>query len=166
MKQLAYFIIGLIVGLLVCKFFFQTENIKEVTEEVIIKPKGIISPTKAIKLDKNFNKRHALIKKELGIDDNRSSWYSLTDIKNYLVYAENQAKDLGATMDGIRIYLGAYEDNALTTMFLVPTSRTKIQKGGSSILEMFAQGESSDLKGADVLNDGGAGHPPSANYPQ
>ncbi len=167
MKQLAYFIIGLGIGFLACKYLFQTEDIIGDMEEIeIVKPKGVIPPERAKELDQNFNERHALINKELGIDDNRSSWYSLTDIKDYLDYAENQSKDLRATMDGIRIYVGAYEDKGLTTMFLVPTSSTKIQKGSSLPFGMFTQGGSRDIKGADVLNMGGAGYPPSANYPQ
>lgn len=167
MKQLAYFIIGLGIGFLACKYLFQPEDIKGDMEEVeIVKPKGVITPERAMELDKNFNERHALIKNELGIDDNRSSWYSLKDIQDYLVYAEDQAKDLGATMDGVRIYVGAYEDKGLTTMFLVPTASSKMQKGSSSPFGMFTQGGSGDLNGADVLNMGGAGYPPSANYPQ
>lgn len=166
MKQLAYFIIGLGIGFLACKFLLQTEETKGEIEVIITKPKGVIPPLKAKELDKHFNKRHSLISDEIGKKDNRSSWYSLADIKNYLAYAKQQTGELGYTMDGIRIYVGAYGDNDFTTMFLVPTGNEKIQKGSLLPTNMLLQKGSSDISDGDVLNMGGNGGPPSANYPQ
>lgn len=164
MKKLAYLFIGLLIGFLACKYLFNqslTDN-----NMGIIKPRGVISPKKAKELDQNFNARHAVISKEIGVADNRSSWYSLEDLENYLAYAKNQADSLGYKMDGIRVYAGAHGEKGLTTMFLVPTSNSKIQKGSTSPFGIMTQGGSGDIGGADPLNGGGDGNPPSHNYPQ
>ena len=92
----------------------------------IIKPKGVITPTEAKVLDTTFNLRHKLISDSIVIrPDNRSSWWSLDDITNYLEYAKHKADSLGYAMSGVRVYLGAYpEENGqvgYTTMFMVPT---------------------------------------------
>jgi len=169
MKQLAYFIIGLGIGFFACKFLFQTEETKGDTQEatqVITKPEGVISPSRAKELDKNFNERHSLISNAIGKQDNRSSWYSLTDIENYLAYAKQQTGELGYTMDGIRIYVGSHGEKDFTTMFIVPTGNEKIQKGSLLPANILLLAGSSDIDDGDGLNDGGIGEPPSANYPQ
>ena len=162
MKQLAYFIIGLGIGFLACKFLFQTEDTKGDIEVVVTKPKGVITPAKAKELDRNFDRKHALINKDLGIEDNRSSWYSLKDMRDYLVYAENQANDLKYNMDGVRVYLGSHADDGLTTMFLVPTGIPF----KSATTNNFLPPSSGDIPDGDVLNNGGDGVPPSHHYPQ
>ncbi|WP_231850219.1 hypothetical protein [Winogradskyella sp. PG-2] len=64
----------------------------------------------------------SLFRKSTTRGDNRSSWWSIEDIQNYINYAENQAGELGYTMDGLRIYLGSYPNSkgetGLTTLFL------------------------------------------------
>ncbi len=160
MKKLAYFIIGLGIGFLACKFLFNQSLTNDTME--IIKPKGVITPEEAKELDQNYNQRHALISKDLGIEDNRSSWYSLKDIQDYLIYAEDQANTLGYKMDGIRIYEGAHGEKGLTTMFLVPTG----VPADNMMKNNFLPPTSNDILGGNGLNDGGDGHPPSANYPQ
>ena len=163
MKQVAYFIIGLGIGFLACKFLFQTEETKgDVHEEVIVKPRGVITPAEAVKLDNNFNPKHEAINKAFAIEDNRSSWYSLEDIQNYLAYAENQAGQLKYSMDGVRVYLGSHADDGLTTMFLVPTG-TPLK---SATTNNFLPPTSGDIPDGDVLNGGGNGVPPSHQYPQ
>tara|TARA_R100000951_G_C2564388_1_gene156657 strand:- start:79 stop:345 length:267 start_codon:yes stop_codon:yes gene_type:complete len=85
----------------------------------------------------------------------------------YLKYAENEFKELGYTMDGVRVYLGAYPTEAevgYTTMFMVPTGVENISQGNSSLFNMLPPG-GGDIPGGG-LNGGGPGMPPPANYPQ
>ncbi len=126
-------------------------------------PKGLITPAEAKKLNDAYTERHELISKNITKrPDNRSSWYSLEEIKAFIEYAEAQAKDLGYEMDGIRIYCGAYpEENGqagYSTAFLIPTTSGSLGKDGN--------GSSRDMPGGDGLNIGQQGQPPNANYPQ
>ena len=123
-------------------------------------------------MDEAFNARHKLISDSiLGKPDNRSAWWSLTDLKNYIAYAENQAKNLKYTMDGIRVYLAAHPNElngGFTTVFIAPTGY-KSKAEGSMIdgdSQNIGDGGSGDIPGADPLNRGGNGNPPNANYPQ
>ena len=124
-------------------------------------PKGLITPVEATALNDAYTARCELISKDITKrPDNRSSWYSLEDIKSFLEYAENQAKELGYTMDGIRIYCGAYPEEdgqaGYSTAFIVPTASNTEENGGGS----------NDIQGANGLNKGTQGYPPGANYPQ
>ena len=126
-------------------------------------PKGLISPKQAKVLNDAYTARCELVSRDITKrPDNRSSWYSLEDIRTFLDLAEAQAKELGYEMDGIRIYCGAYPDEngevGYSTSFIVPTSSNKIGEEGG--------GESNDVPGANGLNHGGNGVPPGANYPQ
>jgi len=98
-----------------------------------------------------------------------ATWWSLEDMRNYLDYAENQAKNLGYAMDGVHVYLGVYGDNApkdkagYSTVFISPTGNKTLPEGTSGFA---AQGGRNDIPGSDPLNDGDGGYPPQANYPQ
>ena len=88
-------------------------------------------------------------------------------MRSYLDYAEAQAKnDLKYTMDGVRIYLGAYpgdgKNPAYTTMFLVPTGTSNTSEG--SMINMQPE-PSGDIPGGSPLNIGTGGNPPEGNYP-
>ena len=127
------------------------------------KPKGLISPEEAKGLNDAYTSRCELVSRDITKrPDNRSTWYSLNDLRTFLDLAEKQAKELGYEMDGIRIYCGAYPtENGQTgysTSFIVPTASNKIGKEGG--------GESNDITGANGLNHGGSGKPPNASYPQ
>ena len=124
-------------------------------------PKGLITPEEAQALNDAYTARCELVSRDITKrPDNRSSWYSLQDIRDYLDYAEAQAKDLGYVMDGIRIYCGAYPDDdeqaGYSTSFIVPTASNEEEDDG----------ESHDIVEGSGLNRGGMGHPPGANYPQ
>lgn len=165
MKRLFLLILGAIIGFGICYYFF---NSKTQTEEPMAQPpKGVITPAQAETLDQAFDSRHQLISDSIvKRPDNRSSWYSLQDMRDYLDYAESQAKGLGYQMDGVRIYLGAHADEGpkvgYTTMFLVPTGTRNVSEGG---MVPSMQGPSGDIPGGDGLNNGGDGNPPQANYP-
>jgi len=128
------------------------------------KIRGLITPKEAKKLNDAFTERCELISKDITKrPDNRSSWYSLEDIKAYLRHAEAQAKELGHELNGIRIYYGAYptvEGKAgYSTSFIVPTAIIPDGKDGGN-------GDGSDIPDGDALNKGSNGWPPNANYPQ
>jgi len=172
MKNFGIFIFGLIIGLIAMYLYCQA-NSKDVHDEKsddISKPSGLISPEEAKALDRAYNPRYKLISDSIVTrkgGDNRSSWYALDDVKNYLGYAENQAKDLGYTMNGLRIYLGAYpdkgEEQGYTTMFFVPTGTQNKSKGALVNMQLENKG---DIPGGDALNMGEDGIPPGANYSQ
>ena len=126
-------------------------------------PKGIITPKEAKELNDAFTERCELITKNITKKpDNRLSWYSLEDIRAYLNYAENQAKELGYEMNGIRIYCGAYPTidgkAGYSTSFIVPTARIIDGKDGG--------GGNGDIPDGDGLNKGSNGNPPDSDYPQ
>ncbi len=125
-------------------------------------PKGVITPKEACTLDAAYDQRYKLISKTiLCRPDNRSVWFSLEDLRDYLTYAEHQAKEQGYEVDGIRIYMGAYPEvkgeAGYTTVFLVPTTPDSLGKDEMS---------SADISTVNALNYGGQGNPPGANYPQ
>ena len=127
------------------------------------KPKGIISPKEAKQLNDAFNTRCELISKDIvKRPDNRSSWWSLEDIRGYLDYAEKQAKELGHEMNGIRVYCGAHPEVkgkvGYSTSFIVPTAEIIDGKDGG--------GKNGDIPDAEALNRGQDGWPPNASYPQ
>ena len=166
MKNLGTLILGIILGALLMYFYFNMSNKGDGTT-AIIKPKGVITPTEAKVLDTTFNLRHKLISDSIVIrPDNRSSWWSLDDITNYLEYSKHKADSLGYAMSGVRVYLGAYpEENGqvgYTTMFMVPTgSETQVNEGFK-----FEAINNEDLTGIGPLNMGTGGNPPNSNYPQ
>lgn len=171
MKNLGVLVLGIVLGALA--MYFYCCNTVGITEPPkIIKPAGLISPKEASDLDQAYNIKHRIIndslfKSSTNGGDNRSSWWAIEDIKNYIHYAENQASELGYTLDGLRLYLGSYpnskDEAGLTTVFFIPTGVEQTSQG--SMLPI-RQGGGKDIKNGDGLNAGGDGNPPSANYPQ
>lgn len=164
MKKLLLLIVGVVIGIAAAYYYLSSnQNLEEMT-----KPKGLITPSEIKTLDQAYNSRHTLISDSL-IDrpDNRSSWYSIEEIESYIAYAKEQADSLGYTLDGLRLYAGAYPDTkegpGLMTMFFVPTGSKNVSEG--SMLPTL-QGGGNDIGDADGLNRGSKGDPPSANYPQ
>ncbi|MGJ8593574.1 MAG: hypothetical protein ACSHXF_13565 [Aquaticitalea sp.] len=165
MKNFLIVIVGALIGAAIV-YFFCCKTINMTNEPT--KPNGIITPEQIKTLDQAFNSRHQLISDSIVMrPDNRSSWYSLEDMRDYLDYAESQAKDLGYKMDGIRIYLGAQANEGTTvgytTMFFVPTYNEVMAEGS---MVNFVRGGSKDVPGGNGLDMGGPGDPPSSNYPQ
>ncbi|WP_347925728.1 hypothetical protein [Pontimicrobium sp. SW4] len=124
---------------------------------------GLISPERAKELNDAFTERCKLISKDIvKRPDNRSSWYSIKDIKAYLKHAKKQAKENGYKLNGIRVYCGAYpttkEGVGYSTSFIVPTAKIVDGKDGG--------GGNGDIPEGDGLNHGQDGWPPNANYPQ
>ena len=178
MKKLALLLLGALLGFLLCYFYFYSSDVNDVDIKVnsvenMVPPKpskGLISPTIISKLDKAFDERHNLINKGLGIMDNRSSWYSLDDVRKYLDYAEYQAKTTtNYTMDGVRLYLGV--NKGLTTIMFVPTSSDITQgkyksKGNMFNFTLKRRKGGGDIKSLEGMDFGEVGDPPNANYRQ
>ena len=169
MKKLGLILLGILIGIVISYFYFgKPTSDAEIEKSADVRPpKGLITEAQGIALDKSFDARHRLISDSIvKRPDNRSSWYAIQDVKDYLSYAENEARGLGYTMDGVRIYLGAYSDSSegvgYTTMFLVPTGIKGVSEG--NMLNFSFQG-SGDIPGGSPLNEGGNGFPPQANYP-
>ena len=158
-------LIGAIIGAAIVYFgWCKTSNMKDQPTG----PKGIITPKEIKTLDAAFDSRHKLISDTIvKRPDNRSSWYSLKDMREYLDYAENQAKELGYNMDGIRVYLGANADEVntvgFTTMFFVPTGSKNTADESMPSVDKTG---SKDIPGGYGLDMGSGGDPPNANYPQ
>lgn len=182
MKNFLLFLTGLILGFLVCYFINRDDHIAdevEVVEETdmvveepenqerFAKPGGLVTPDQMKILSENYNDRHAAVERVFGKEDNRSSWYSIDDIKSYLVYADSSASAKGYEMDGLRLYIGAKGDaknKGMVTLFISPTGK-RITGEGSFLFNSY-QGGSGDITDIDGLDDGSGGIPPSTGYPQ
>jgi hypothetical protein len=167
MKKLSYIILGIGIGALATYYFCPRTIENKESEIKIVKPKGVITPLQAKGLNENWTterkQANDLAAKIHGrVVDNRSAWWSLEDVNNYLLYSKTQSDSLGYDMTGIRVYLGVYGKNAgpatkdLTTMFLVPT-------GKSSKASSFMFPPSIGDLPVNPLNDGQGGQ---GGYPQ
>nr|WP_321235661.1 hypothetical protein [uncultured Psychroserpens sp.] len=171
MKKLGPIILGIIIGAVAMYFYFHNtkheENMSETTA-----PKGIIKSNEITVLTKAYTPRYDSISNNFfrGVEggDNRSSWYSLEDLRSFLTLAEAQAKDLGYTMNGVRIYPGAHpslqDRDGYTTFLFVPTGYENTSEGRMSNMSM--QPSNNDIPGANGFDNGEVGDPPGANYPQ
>ena len=168
MKNLAYIVLGFVVGA-VLTYYFCPREIEQESMTKIVKPKGVISIEKAKELNANWtiHRKPAVdsaAKKQGRNQDDRSTYWSLEDVENYLAYAQNAADSLGYKMTGLRVYLGVYGKNAaqtkkdLTTMFIVPTGNKKMSQ--ASFIPI--QSGKGDLP-IDPLNDGDGNN---GGYPQ
>lgn len=132
------------------------------------KPENAISVKKAQELSNNFDARHDTISALIGKPDNRSSWYSLKDLEQYIAYVKKEGTDKGLTIDGLRIYFGAYGPKEVgrenySTVFLVPTTKgnSNAVKGVKNFAAVDDTSEDTDI---DPLNYGSPGNPPGKAY--
>ncbi|WP_299888076.1 hypothetical protein [uncultured Lacinutrix sp.] len=117
-------------------------------------PRGIINSTEAQELNDNWtNLRQSANNSAAGQPDNRSSWYSLQDMQDFLTLMQKE----NPKANGVRFYLGVEttkeDPKGLTTIFMVPT-----QDDG--------KGNNQDIIGANGMDRGGNGEPPQSGYPQ
>ena len=134
------------------------------------KIKGLITSDEAKKLNDEWSKTRSEAMNQCISDvtggkvteDNRSSWWSIKDLKAYIKHAKKQAKELGYKMNGVRVYCGAHsEDDCYATSFIVPTYAGSLGKDGEG-----EEDGGGDIPGGDGLNFGDPGNPPNAHYPQ
>ncbi|WP_160130127.1 hypothetical protein [Kordia antarctica] len=125
-------------------------------------PEGLISPTRASSLEKNYkNNQYQIINKAVNLNkeiiaskivsganiqenetlvapsiykDTREVWFSMNDIVGYLTMVQNHAVKNGYQNLGIRIYNGSYikDGEPKTTVFLVPTYDNNADDVGDS----------------------------------
>jgi len=141
-----------------------------VNQVKVTKPEHAITKQRAMTLSRNYTARYDSISRIIGKKDNRSTRYSLKELKQYISYIEAEGTAKGYKVDGIRFYLGAYSKDDkdpkkqdYTTIFLVPTGK-KI----GHITKSSAPPNINNpvITGINPLNEGSAGDPPSAHYPQ
>ena len=118
-------------------------------------PRGIISAQEAEKLSENWTNLRKTANDQVACNagDNRSSWYSLEDLTNFI----DSVKTSYPNANGLRFYLGvdtSVGKGGHTTIFMVPTELNQKKNRSYDILK------------ADGLDDGGVGYPPTAGYPQ
>lgn len=173
MKKLGSIILGVIIGAGAMYYYCQNFGDYDIVDSMVpIEPKGTITPAQITAMTEAYNPRYDTIASRFfrGVKggDNRSSWYSLDELNNFLESASDQAQDMKYTMTGVRIYLGVKERvgdiPGYTTMLLVPTGYEGISEG--SMFNFMAQPTNHDIPGANGLDMGEEGSPPGANYPQ
>ncbi len=183
MKKLGLLILGGLIGAF-ATYYFCPRELPSVPVDYLDgpfeKPLGLIKPENAKQLNDNWTKyREPAVDSCISMQsggkikvDNRSSWWSLKDIRNYLKFAKKYSDSTGYKMTGIRVYLGVYGDDApkkkkdFTTMFIVPTGHKKTSKGSVlPVNNISANRDNGDL-GTPPLNDGANGLPPGAGYPR
>lgn len=170
MRKSVLLILGIIIGALAMYFYFHNYKPTEGMTDTPT-PNGIIGPETIKELTEAYNPRYDTISKMFFRDikggDNRSSWYSLEDLENFIALAKEQADTLGYTMNGVRLYLGKNKPidklPGYSTMLFVPTGHLNTSEG--NMLNLARQ-ESNDIPGANGLDKGTSGQPPGANYPQ
>ena len=130
-----------------------------------------ITAKQAKELNQNFVKtRSKAIKKAIGKNDALSTWFSIDELKKFIYDVEEEGKAQKITVNGIRVYFGAYpKDDAvkkkdnMSTVFMVPTQpfASSLQKNGGDEDE-----GGDDIEGMGGLNMGTQGDPPDSEYPQ
>ncbi|MBU2951834.1 hypothetical protein KO493_14130 [Tamlana agarivorans] len=122
-------------------------------------PDGVISTDYAISLNQAWNAKNAAIYSKAGLskaDENQSFWWSLEDLRNYLAYAEQEAKEKGYHMNGVRVYLAAYpEKGNENTLFFAPTGYETAAKASAINMSFFGNDEAIPV---DPLNRGEGGN--------
>lgn len=141
-------------------------SMQEIAKTKVKKPKGVITPEEAKALSENWTKHregavNAAARKQGRDKDNRSTWWSLSDIEDYIAYSKHVTDSLGYNITGMRVYLGVYGNKAgktkkdLTTMFVVPTIKEATAKASTSLINFQTNG--GDCPTCPPLNHGGGG---------
>jgi hypothetical protein len=161
MKKLTYILLGFIIGCLLTYYF--CPRVEQLPDK-IVKPQGVITVAQAKTLNDNWTlyRKSAVdsaAQKQGREQDDRSTYWDLEDIENYLGYAKKSSDSLGYTMTGIRVYLGVYGENTdkskknLTTMFIVPTGHKAMSEASTS----FFSFQGSNNLPVSPLNKGAGG---------
>lgn len=170
MKKLGPIILGFIIGAVLTYFFCPRagdgDDMNAMDVEVV-KPKGVISIEEAKELNSNWTQFRkpvldSIAERRAGKEDYRWAWWSLKDIEDYIAFIKDSE---GENFTGLRMYFGAYGENAsdgkknLSTIFIVPTGNKKMSKG--SLFNVTLQGDD-DLERPPLNHSGGGG----GGYPQ
>ncbi|WP_299685459.1 hypothetical protein [uncultured Dokdonia sp.] len=97
------------------------------------KPKKCITPQDAEKLFTHWSKtRGETLRESLGEHDTCEFSLSISEIREYLDYVEDQSTKQGIANPGVRLYFGAYDASKSdkTTFFLAPTKGKSTNRSG------------------------------------
>ena len=97
------------------------------------KPEKCISPQDAERLFTHWqNTRGAGIRTHIGAEDTCEFALSISEIREYLDYVEDESQKMGITNPGVRLYFGAYngEKDDKATFFMAPTKGKNLTRGG------------------------------------
>ena len=136
-----------------------------------------ITSKEAIKLNQKFidtrsKELNKIVERETGKPNEKdaiSSWFSLEDLEKFINDVKREGADMGKTVNGLRVYFGAYSKNGnpkkddLSTVFMVPT---EAKVGASQKDGVVGEEGGNDIKELGGLNNGSQGIPPDAEYPQ
>ena len=131
---------------------------------------GKISPEQCNQLEEHYKDilyQDSLVStNDTSYADYREVWFDIEDLKNYIQYVEQHAKEKNYSNLGIRVYFGATNVNSgmpRSTVFFYGTGRF----AGTSNLQQDEGGVTEpNLPGIDGLNMGNSGMPPSEfKYP-
>ncbi|TYB73066.1 hypothetical protein ES677_05500 [Bizionia gelidisalsuginis] len=152
MLTLGILVLGIIIGGGIT-YLLLKNSLSSQGPGVPIVPAGVITPVQARDLDENWTTLRKVANDTAAAKpDNRSSWYSLADMENFITLTKSE----NAKTNGFRMYLGVKttetDETGYTTIFMVATEDDR--------------GANKDIPTAKVLDMGGAGYPPQANYPQ
>ncbi len=155
MKNLGSLVFGLLIGATAAYFYFNNSNQTPPMSTPSTPPSGIISAQDAKDLSDNWTNLRKTVNDSVAFNegDNRSSWYSLDDLSSFI----QTVKTTHPSANGLRFYLGvdtAAGSGGYTTIFMVPTELDAKTK------------QNNDISGADGLDEGDKGMPPTAAYPQ
>ena len=172
MKNLASKSLLIICVALAVLLFKECEANKNCNQE-FEEPNGLITPEKANELEETYKANQFTILNEyLNVngdvaEDNREVWFELDEIKNYINYVEENAKNIESIDEsgtlGLRIYFGAKQmalkrdkrDNIIrSTLFFVPTYREGLRAAESN----------KNINGINPLNYGSSGDPDDIEY--
>ncbi|MFV0540710.1 MAG: hypothetical protein ACK5MZ_05660 [Aestuariibaculum sp.] len=170
MKKIVFLLLGIAIGA-VATYYFTSTKCKKPDTLTTEKPKGVISIEQAKALNENWTvtrKKTAdsIVQQQGKKEDNRSVYWNLKDVEDYITHAKKASKTLGYNMTGLRVYLGVYGESTpksqsgLTTMFMVPTGTKNTSKAG--IPNMVFDPEDEDIP-TPPLNDGTGGQ---GGYPR
>ncbi|MDX1272401.1 hypothetical protein [Bizionia paragorgiae] len=152
MKTFGILLLGLVVGVGVTYFVLKS-TLSSPGNGTPAVPSGVITPAQARVLDENWTAlRKVANDSAAGKPDNRSTWYALEDMENYIALTKTEQE----RVNGFRLYLGVKttetDETGYTTVFIVPTEDDR--------------GDNKDISSAKVLDMGSNGMPPQATYPQ
>ena len=171
MKKTSLFLFGIIIGAFATYFFCPRQDFQQSEATKFKIPKDTISVAEAKILSNNWSNNNkieidSLLEVQGSKKKNRSVWWSMEVINDYLKYAAEKSDTLGYKMTGIRVYLGNYGNSRVpakknrNTMFIVPTG-SKITSKASS-LDVNISFKEYDIP-APPLNNGTGG---DGGYPQ
>ncbi len=151
--------------ILIAITFFSITLFSSCEEVVVNPPAQTISFEEANRLEETYKQtRAAILNDTLGYEDTREFWFSLDSLKKYISYVEQEGARMGKSNLGLRIYLGAYPaqgnypDPGYSTVFIVPTSKSK----GNPLKQGFFPMEETqeNIDSINALNYGHGGKPP------